>query len=142
MTKKLLRVNLDTNFSLLGISCHLKDFRFAWTINKHLQLEFKKSNPYIKEENQEFSHYTQELDLEPIYLFANKGQNGFIVTKMKQLDYWMLFKNTLDEKAKQNYSQCTEEKSKYRSKDKKLLYTGLTGLLQGFQTYFFQNTSN
>ena len=103
MTKKLLRVNLDTNFSLLGISCHLKDFRFAWTINKYLQLEFKKSKPYIKEENQEFSHYTQELDLEPIYLFANKGQNGFIVTKKKQVDYWMLFKNTLDEKAKQNY---------------------------------------
>tara|TARA_Y100000589_G_scaffold116586_1_gene110502 strand:- start:14191 stop:14583 length:393 start_codon:yes stop_codon:yes gene_type:complete len=103
MAKKLLRVNLDTSFSLLGISCHLKDFRFAWTINKYLQLDFKKSKPYTKEKNQEFSHYAQELDLETIYLFANKSQNGFIVTKMKQVDYWMLFKNTLDERAKQHY---------------------------------------
>ena len=54
MTKKLLRVNLETTFSLLGISCHLKDFRFAWTINKYLQLDFKKSKPYIKEKIKSF----------------------------------------------------------------------------------------
>ena len=103
MAKKLLRVSLDTNFSLFGISCHLKDFRFAWTINRHLQLDFKKSNPYIKEKKQEFSQYVYQLDLETIYLFANKSQSGFIITKMKHVDYWILFENILDKKAKQQF---------------------------------------
>jgi len=103
MAKKLLRVSLDTTFSLFGISCHLKDFRFAWTINRHLQLDFKKSNPYIKEKKQEFSQYVYQLDLETIYLFANKSQSGFIITKMKHVDYWILFENILDKKAKQQF---------------------------------------
>ena len=103
MAKKLLRVSLDTTFSLFGISCHLKDFRFAWTINRHLQLDFKKSNPYIKEEKQEFSQYVYQLDLETIYLFANKSQSGFIITKMKHVDYWILFENILDKKVKQQF---------------------------------------
>ena len=103
MAKKLLRVSLDTTFSLFGISCHLKDFRFAWTINRHLQLDFKKSNPYIKEKKQEFSQYVYQLDLETIYLFANKSQSGFIITKMKHVDYWILFENILDKKTKQQF---------------------------------------
>ena len=103
MAKKLLRVSLDTTFSLFGISCHLKDFRFAWTINRHLQLDFKKSNPYIKEKKQEFSQYVYQLDLETIYLFANKSQSGFIITKMKHVDYWILFHNTVDEKTVSHY---------------------------------------
>ena len=36
-------------------------------------------------------------------------------------------------------TQCAEENSTERLKDKKLLYTGLAGMLQGFQKYFFQN---
>ena len=43
MAKQLLRIDLDTSFFLFGISCHLKDYRFAWTINKSLRDDFKKS---------------------------------------------------------------------------------------------------
>ena len=34
-------------------------------------------------------------------------------------------------------TQCAEENSTERSKDEKLLYAGLTGMLQGFQKYFW-----
>ena len=98
MAKQLLRVELDTSFSLFGISCHLKDFRFAWTINKTLSVDFKKSKPYIKGNDLEFSQYEHQLDLDTIYLFANKSQDGFLITKKKQVDYWILFHNTIDEK--------------------------------------------
>ena len=87
MAKQLLRIDLDTSFSLFGISCHLKDFRFAWTINKSLSVDFKKSNPYIKGDDLEFSQYKHQLDLDTIYLFANKSQYGFLITKKKQVDY-------------------------------------------------------
>ena len=98
MAKQLLRIELDTSFSLFGISCHLKDFRFAWTINKSLSVDFKKSKPYIKCDDLEFSQYEHQLDLDTIYLFANKSQDGFLITKKKQVDYWILFHNTVDEK--------------------------------------------
>ena len=103
MAKQLLRIDLDTSFSLFGISCHLKDFRFAWTINKSLSVDFKKSNPYIKGDDIEFSQYEHQLDLDTIYLFANKSQDGFLITKKKQVDYWILFHNTVDEKTVSNY---------------------------------------
>ena len=103
MAKQLLRIELDTSFSLFGVSCHLKDFRFAWTINKSLSIDFKKSNPYLKSSNLEFSQYKHPLDLDTIYLFSNKSQNGFLVTKKKQVDYWILFNKTVDEKTVSHY---------------------------------------
>tara|TARA_B100001057_G_scaffold491546_1_gene582036 strand:+ start:1976 stop:2368 length:393 start_codon:yes stop_codon:yes gene_type:complete len=103
MAKQLLRIELDTSFSLFGVSCHLKDFRFAWTINKSLGIDFKKSKPYIKGDDLEFSQYEHQLDLDTIYMFANKSQGGFLITKMKQVDYWILFHNTVDEKTVSHY---------------------------------------
>jgi hypothetical protein len=103
MAKQLLRIDLDTSFSLFGISCHLKDFRFTWTINKSLSVDFKKSKPYVKGDNLEFSQYEHQLDLDTIYLFANKSQDGFLITKKKQVDYWILFGNTTDEKTVSHY---------------------------------------
>ena len=98
MAKKLLRIEPDTNFSLFGISCHLKDFRFVWTINKSLSIDFKKSKPYIRGNNLEFSQYIYTLDTDTTYLYANKSQDGYLIPKKKQVDYWILFINTIDEK--------------------------------------------
>ena len=97
MAKQLLRIDLDTSFFLFGISCHLKDYRFAWTINKSLRVDFKKSKPYIKGEDLEFSQFEYQLDLDTIYLFANKSHDGFLITKNKQVYYWLMFHNTVDE---------------------------------------------
>ena len=103
MSKQLLRIDLDTSFSLFGISCHLKDFRFAWILNKSLCVDFKKSKPYIKGDDLEFSQYEYQLGLDSIYLFANKSQDGFLITKKKHVDYWILFHNTMDETTVRNY---------------------------------------
>jgi len=98
MAKQLLRIELDTSFSLFGISCHLKDYKFAWTINKSLNVEFKKAKAYPIDRNLEFSQYKYQIDLDTIYLFANKSRQGFLVTKKREVDYWLLFHNTFDEK--------------------------------------------
>ena len=103
MAKQLLRIELDTSFSLFGISCHLKDYKFAWTINKSLNIDFKKAKPYSRNVNLEFSQYKYQIDLDTIYLFANKSQQGFLIKKKKEVDYWILFHNTFDEKAVSNY---------------------------------------
>ena len=103
MAKQLLRIELDTSFSLFGISCHLKDYKFAWTINKSLSVEFKKAKAYPRDGNLEFSQYKYQIDLDTIYLFANKSRQGFLITKKREVDYWMLFNNTFDEKTVSHY---------------------------------------
>ena len=40
------------------------------------------------------------------------------------------------------HTQCAEKNLSERSKDEKLLYTGLMSMLQGLQKYFFQNPRN
>ena len=97
MAKQLLRIDLDTNFHLYGISCHLKDYRFAWTINKNMGVDFKKTKPYITIDGFEFSKYEHLMDLEKIFLFANKSKNGFLIKK-KEVDYWMMFHRSFEEK--------------------------------------------
>ena len=76
MGKQLLRIDLDVSFYLFGISCHLKDYRFAWTINKSLNVDFVKTKPFLKDAELEFSQYEYQLDLNKIYLFSNKSPNG------------------------------------------------------------------
>jgi hypothetical protein len=103
MGKQLLRIDLDVSFYLYGISCHLKDYRFAWTINKSLNIDFAKTKPFLKDAELEFSLYEYQLDLDTVYLFSNKSQNGFLIPKKRQVDYWMMFQNSSDEDAVQHF---------------------------------------
>ena len=58
---------------------------------------------YSRNVNLEFSQYKYQIDLDTIYLFANKSRQGFLITKKKEVDYWILFHNTFDEKTVSNY---------------------------------------
>ena len=40
MKKKHLQFEIELDFSLVGISCHLKDYRFVWLLNKALKSNF------------------------------------------------------------------------------------------------------
>ena len=44
MKKNQLLSEIDLDFSLVGISCHHKDYRFVWLLNKALQSDFTKTN--------------------------------------------------------------------------------------------------
>jgi hypothetical protein len=98
MAKKTLRIDLDVGFSLLGVSCHLKDYRFAWTLNHALGTNFKKEDPFIIEESeQEFSRYIHHTDSEEMIMFSNKSTNGYLVRKKKEVDYWIKFHEDIDQ---------------------------------------------
>lgn len=103
MGKQLLRIDLDVSFYLFGISCHLKDYRFAWTINKSLNVDFVKTKPFLKDAELEFSQYEYQLDLNKIYLFSNKSPNGYLITKKRQIDYWIMFQSTTDQNTIQQF---------------------------------------
>lgn len=97
MTKKshkLLIVEDDFQFFLIGISSHENDYRLSWAINTHLKMALKRTdnlqihNPRIKQD-QEFSMYqfTDPETLLHYHLIANRCDNGFLLEEMKNIDY-------------------------------------------------------
>ncbi len=76
-----------TLFTLFGISCHLKDFRLSYLLNKKLELEFVKMEDF-----REYSFYFCRDDdrYNSYYLLGNRGQESILISDLKQTDYLML----------------------------------------------------
>ncbi|MDQ3193035.1 MAG: IPExxxVDY family protein [Bacteroidota bacterium] len=95
MAKVTLELEYDYDFMLIGISCHARDYKFCWMINKLLELNFVRQDSLeLKTKNitSEFALYTcfdEDKHLE-YTLLSNKGINGVLLPEQKQADY--LFK--------------------------------------------------
>ena len=92
-------------YSLLGISCHLKDYRLIYEINKELKLDFKKVEDLViypvkgKKENC-FSCYFHSDEFMEYNIIANRNPNGLLVPEHKQLDYIFILKGLVDNQYK------------------------------------------
>ena len=69
-------------FTLLGISCHMKDYRISFLLNKHLGSDFQKMEDLnitlaSKKDPAEFSlyYYHDEDYFNKYYLLANRSQD-------------------------------------------------------------------
>ena len=90
MNKQQLRFQIELDFSLVGMSCHLKDYRFIWLLNKILHVDFtKKKTPLLDYNNSCFSQFEYLIDVSTAYIFANRGPTGYLVKEKKQVDYWL-----------------------------------------------------
>lgn len=103
MAKSVLKIEFDYNFSLIGISSYLRDYRISWTLNKVLGIELKKEKDYeiaLKnlEELQIFSHYSYmcELTQRNYHLFSNKCPLGFLLPEIKHIDYLLMLKGNFN----------------------------------------------
>jgi len=95
-------------YTLVGISCHLKDYRLSFLLNHHLNLDFIKKSDFPltvspKKEADSFSFYhcRDEDQFNVYYLLSNRGQESFLLPEMKQTDFLLLVegpfkKNRLD----------------------------------------------
>jgi len=92
MKKQTLHIEFDLSFQLIGISCHLRDYRFAWNINKTLGVDFSKKEVFF--DGRTFSKFEYFSDPEYAYIFANKGREGFLIKNKKNVDYWLVFSPT------------------------------------------------
>ena len=84
-------------FTILGISCHLRDYRLSYLINHHLGFSFIKRDdlriiPASDKEQAEFSFYSfrNEENLNTFYLIANRSQSLILVPEMKQFDFLLI----------------------------------------------------
>ncbi|WP_159633047.1 IPExxxVDY family protein [Sphingobacterium composti Ten et al. 2007 non Yoo et al. 2007] len=118
--------DLELDFTLIGISSSLRDYRLCHFINKHtgLQFQFGKESPIDHNGNLK-SKLQEELDYHIIteksknkivthhfpvyryccenfeyeyYIINNKSlENGVLISEIPSFDYFMLIKNYIDE---------------------------------------------
>jgi len=97
MAKLTLDFEFEFDFLLLGISCHLSDYRLAWIINQTLEIDLERKEDIDlllgknKEENGLFSYYQydNEENYTTINLISNRCEKGNFCGELKQLDYFV-----------------------------------------------------
>lgn len=99
MAKKLLTIEYEYDFALIGISCHEKDYRLCWHINQALQIDLVKIDSleiYISKEklNSFFSLFSfeDEENQRSIFLLSNRSNHGMLIPEQKQTDYFIIIK--------------------------------------------------
>ena len=94
------RVKLDIKpeaFSIIGISSHENDYRLSWSINEQMNLSFAQNNSIETDDGKEFSCFVHEDDYQTIILISNRCENGFLLEKYKNFDFFLKFYPELDE---------------------------------------------
>ena len=81
-------------FTLLGISCHLRDYRLSYLINLHLGFSLVKrddlkitSSSNQGEAEFSFFSYRDEERFNSYYLIGNRSESFTLVPEMKQFDF-------------------------------------------------------
>ena len=90
MKKRQLQFEIELDFALIGISCHLKDYRFVWLLNKVLQSSFIKKKRFLLHDGEcHFSQFEYPMELSTAYIFTNRSATGYLVKRKPQIDYWL-----------------------------------------------------
>ncbi|SEN80309.1 hypothetical protein SAMN05216436_12241 [bacterium A37T11] len=104
MNKLTLKLELDLDFKLLGITCQLKDYRLCYHINKFTGLQLAKTEDHeVDYLNKQILFFSRYIFIPPMaeteyYLLANRGINGgFLIPEMRGADYFFLIRNFIDD---------------------------------------------
>ena len=105
MTKKVLKFEIDLDFVLIAINTPLKDYRVCHFINKFLNFNLTKTSDLavdiyqITTDPAFFSifHYQWETTETDFYFIANKGTEGLLIPEMREVDYFFMIKNFIDD---------------------------------------------
>ena len=90
MNKQRLQFEIELDFALVGISCHLRDYRFVWLLNKALQSNFIKTKQLcLLDDECRFSQFEYPMELSTAYIFSNRSSTGYLVNGKPQVDYWL-----------------------------------------------------
>jgi len=100
MSKTLLTLDDDYDFGLIGISCHAKDYRICWEINKTFNINLVRGRDYeINKKNEISTHsfyeFYDEANQIELYLIANKGKKGYLIPEQKTTDFLLLLKENV-----------------------------------------------
>lgn len=104
MKKFILNIEEDAelDFELIGISCHEKDFRLCYEINKHLDIDLtriKDLEIVIKKIKGNYSlfEYLDEENRIDYYLISNRSEKGILIPEHKSIDFLLQLKGVTND---------------------------------------------
>lgn len=103
-TKLTLEVEYEYDFELIGISCHIRDYKLCWIINKEFNFDFKREDDIeinIKKKGNsalypKFSFCDEDNRIQ-YYLISNRGSVDFLIPEQKKADYLFLIQGSVSE---------------------------------------------
>ena len=110
MAKKI-KIDIDFNQdnSLIGISCHKKDYWAAFQLNDLLHINLRRFDDlFIYKTQQDIQlsyplfYYSDTDSLINYYFFSNHNQEGKLFPSQKSIDYFLLINGMMDDEALQN----------------------------------------
>ena len=88
------------DYSIVGISTHLKDYRLAWYLNDKLKIELRKKQDFISATPTKtagraysFFHYYDELFRYHYFLLSNKADGAHLFGKWAHISFLLLIKS-------------------------------------------------
>lgn len=85
----------DYDFLLFGLVSDEHDYRLAWLINRTMEWDLKRTENLKIEHpgeslTQEFAHYTfaDEKTHITYRLIGNRGENGYLLEELKNVDFF------------------------------------------------------
>ncbi|MDA3954810.1 MAG: IPExxxVDY family protein [Bacteroidales bacterium] len=89
-----LAIEVENDYSLIGIASHENDYRLSWAINKALGLDLKKNEDLLINHpkhkiiiNYSLYNYDDENNYITYNLISNKSEQGFLIPEMKNIDF-------------------------------------------------------
>jgi hypothetical protein len=97
MSKFTLNIEEDYEFSLIGISCHAKDYKLCFEFNKLLEVDFVRTEDLDIDSkktqgNYSLYEYIDEDNFMDYYLISNRSSKGVLIPEHKAIDYFLLLK--------------------------------------------------
>jgi hypothetical protein len=94
-------------YTLIGISCHLMDYRLLHMLNKELGFNFSKEDDFEIKASEQQHHtafslysYKDEDQRNAYYLIANFSQDIVLIPEFKHTDFIMLIEGDLKKQTK------------------------------------------
>ena len=102
MKKLVLEIEDDFDFCLIAISCHAKDYKLCWAINREFKFVLKREEDiFLKDRNEDISYslyiYDDELKHCTFHVIENRSGLGYLIPEQKQADYFLMVKGIFDE---------------------------------------------
>jgi hypothetical protein len=99
MSKMVLTIEEDYDFTLIGISCHSKDYRLCWELNKMLNTDLIRTKDYdINKKNGKssfsFYEFIDESNYLEYFFISNRGKSGFLIPEQNNVDFFILIRGS------------------------------------------------
>lgn len=100
MSKILLSFDEDYEFTLVGISCHSKDYRLCWEINNILNIDLIRTEDLEIQKkgilnSHSFYEFIDEDNHLEYFLISNKAENGYLIPEQKRVDFFLMAKGNI-----------------------------------------------